>query len=224
VVNSSYAPTGVAVSFALLAVLWGVTCAVLTTMWVRRGRPHGFGIWPVHSALVTLGLALLVLRGVVPEPISVMLGNGFLATGAVLGLQGLHKLTGGASGHSWPWLGLALLLAWLALFYWVHPDVALRILGLTVFLGWILSLALLDLRSNPRSRGSRSFHLLQGATLLFGGVLLVQAFLVVVLPPQDLFHPSAYRWVVVAGVFLFTVALVVALVTTLGRSGASTPR
>ncbi|MHB1191904.1 MAG: hypothetical protein ACYC6F_02565 [Longimicrobiales bacterium] len=220
----SYAPTGVAVSFALLAALWGVACAVLTTLWVRRGRPPGFGVWPVHSALVALGLALLVLRGAIPESVSVMVGNGALAAGAILGLQGIHALTGGKSGHSWPWLGLALLLGWLALFYWIHPDLSLRILGVTVFLGWILSLALLALRGNPRSRGSRALRILEGATLLFGGVLLLQAFMVVLLAPQEFFYPAAHRWVVLAGVLLFSITLVVALVTTLGRSGASPPR
>ena len=94
--------------------------------WQNRGRYSGPGFWSVNLSLQVAGLILIALRGMIPDWISIVLGNSLVLTGLVLNYIGLERFLG-KPGTQVP--NYVLLLAFalaLALLTYVRPDFDLR--------------------------------------------------------------------------------------------------
>ena len=123
--------------------------------YVRTGYPPVYrrllGIWSQALFAQGFGWFAYVLRGAVPDVISVMLANVLLLIGLQRANHAIHRYF----DRPLPWMRDALLLlvmvVYLVVFHWVWPDATTRIVGTTVVLVWPLLHALgLFYRHAPR--------------------------------------------------------------------------
>lgn len=77
-------------------VLTNIICTlVVLVLWLQnRKRYNGLLFWFADYALQTAGLLLIVLRGILPDWMSIVCANVFVLVGALLGLYGLELFTG----------------------------------------------------------------------------------------------------------------------------------
>ena len=77
-------------------VISNAICVVfMTLLWTRnRKRFAGLGLWLVNCVLQFAGIALIILRGIVPEAVSAVLGNALLIGGLILLYVGLERFAG----------------------------------------------------------------------------------------------------------------------------------
>lgn len=111
---------------------------VMTALW-RQSKKHfdGLSFWALDCAMQTTGLLLILLRGIIPDWVSVLFANTLVITGSFLGLIGLSRFIGQRvflKGNL-IYIGLALLLH--AYFSVIRPDLTLRSINLTIALAVI---------------------------------------------------------------------------------------
>ncbi|MBU1156435.1 MAG: PAS domain-containing protein [Proteobacteria bacterium] len=92
----------------------------------------GFWDWAVGTILVTLGYMLLMLRGAIPEAVSIFAGNLSFVAGAYVILVGIRRFLGLPPQRHLVWLVSVLALLWLGLFYWGWPIAEARGLGVAL--------------------------------------------------------------------------------------------
>lgn len=120
----------------LCVIAYVVSTLFIAQLW-RQNRRHfaGMGLWVCNFALLATGLLLIILRGVIPDWVSIVLPNvGFVAA-ALLMYVGLERFLGmtGEQRHNYALLAACSLAFW---FYSVvQPDLSMR--------GLILAAALL---------------------------------------------------------------------------------
>ena len=77
----------------LLNVIIYIICTMLIVqLWRQNSRRFaGIAFWVFNFALQTVALALIVLRGAIPDWISIVLANVLVFAGALLGYMGLER-------------------------------------------------------------------------------------------------------------------------------------
>jgi PAS domain S-box-containing protein len=117
-------------------VITDIVClVVIVLLWRQtRDRFEGTGFFAFDFALQTAALFLIVLRGQIPDLISIVLANAMASTGMFLGYMGLLRFIGKKSSqiHNY-----ALLTAFVFIhvyFALVQPDLAARNLNLSIIL------------------------------------------------------------------------------------------
>lgn len=112
-----------------------VCTLVLTALWrYNRKKFDGLGIWSLDFALQTAGLGLILLRGVLPDWLTIFVSNAMIVTGAWLGLLGLEKFVGRRRPQLRNLLFLAAALAIHFHLSFLRPDLTWRSLNLAVAL------------------------------------------------------------------------------------------
>lgn len=154
----------------------------------RRTYP---GRWVLGNFLATLALVLLLLRGTVPDWISIVLAN-TLATGAAIAfLQGIRRFRG-LPNVWWPDFALCVLtVAGITYFRYATDNINARIVVMSAVLGGIgIGSGILLLRDMPAGR--RAGLTIAGLVfLLGGGVHLVRGVSALVYAPvKSLFDGS----------------------------------
>ncbi len=110
--------------------------AVLVYVWRTRETYPGFGYAVLQYVGVTMGVHCLSLRGPsVPSFVPVLIGSGLLLAGALLALQGVKTFFGRGRMHQGHWAALALVELVLAWFLYVSPNLSIRIMFTSFFLG-----------------------------------------------------------------------------------------
>ncbi|MGE4503849.1 MAG: sensor histidine kinase [Desulfovibrionaceae bacterium] len=116
--------------------------------------------WAVGFGLLFPGLALLGLRGILPDFLSIVVANAFFLAGMALKLHGVRLFTGRPGFSPWQWAGNGLVVlvgcAWLIWFSEYDPCIRRRVM----FMGAALtSYSLVEAwtvwRSTIRGMGSR---------------------------------------------------------------------
>jgi PAS domain S-box-containing protein len=117
------------------ALSYALCTAVIALLWYQNHRRFaGLGFWLACFVLHTLGMALVVLRGVVPDWLSVVVANALLVTGLILLQVGLERFVGQRSRR---FLNGVLLLVFILLhtyFTYVYPSLAARNINLSAAL------------------------------------------------------------------------------------------
>ena len=120
--------------------------AVLTFIWKTRKPSPGFGYWILQYVAMLGGVLALSFRSRAPDFVPAILGNGMLLAAVLLALQGVRAFFGKRRPILPSWCTLALFESALAWFLYVMPDIRVRILLFSVFvgsaflvLGWELS-------------------------------------------------------------------------------------
>jgi PAS domain S-box-containing protein len=112
-----------------------VCTLVLVLLWRQNyKRLDGIGYWVADYALQTLAVVLIVLRGKIPEWISIDFANTISLVGIYFGLRGLEKFFHFKKKNQWyNYVLLALfsfIITWMT---YVHPDLAKRNLMISIF-------------------------------------------------------------------------------------------
>jgi diguanylate cyclase (GGDEF)-like protein/PAS domain S-box-containing protein len=127
--NSLYLQV-ILVSYALINT---ICLIVICLLWLRlRRRFSGIGFWLAGYGLQFAGAIPILLRGVIPEVIPVMLGDGLTLAGAIFLYIGLERFVGKPSPQ---WPNAVLMLAFLlsqGYFFFVHPLLAARNINISL--------------------------------------------------------------------------------------------
>ncbi len=109
-----------------------VSTIVIIELWHQnRRRLKGTSLWVADYILVTVSLFLIIMRGIIPDWMSIDLSNTMVITGALLGLIALERFTDkqGIQVHNYILVVLFLLVhLW---FTFVEPDLAIRTLNIS---------------------------------------------------------------------------------------------
>jgi len=131
----------------ILCVISYVVCALLAVQLWRQNRGYfaGTGFWAVNFTLQTAALALIALRGVIPDWMSIVLSNILVLTGALLIYVGLERFAGKAGAQLHNYVLLVLSAIGFVFTTFIQPDLRLRTLmtavGLLIICGqcaWLL--------------------------------------------------------------------------------------
>jgi hypothetical protein len=132
-------------------IVWLVSTCILLIVWKIRKTYPGFGFWVVQSAGITLGLQLQTLHGYAPSFIPILLGNGLFLASVLLGLTGIRIFLGrGGLDHGF-WLAAAAVESALAWFTFISPDLNVRVLLTSLFLGLFSIIMTIELFLNAPS-------------------------------------------------------------------------
>ncbi|GEM_PF-470311 len=117
-------------------VITDIVClVVIVLLWQQsRKRFAGTGLLAFDFALQTTALFMIVLRGSIPDWISMVLANALAMTGALLGYMGLTRIVGKKSSQIHNYVLLAAFVLVHAYFALVQPNLAARNLNLSLVL------------------------------------------------------------------------------------------
>jgi PAS domain S-box-containing protein len=192
-----------------------VCLAVLVSLWVQnRRRFAGTSLWVADFLFQTAGMVLLVLRGAIPDGMSIGLSNPLVFAGALAGYMGLERFVGKVSSQAHNYVLLAALTFGIEYFAFVQPDLAARnfiiSLGLLIICFQCLWLMLHRVESGLR-------RMTQGVALVFAGFCLVSIARIVVIlaghdPNSDFFKSGLFDTLLLLSyqmlLILFTYSLV----------------
>ncbi|MGC4121897.1 MAG: PAS domain-containing protein [Myxococcales bacterium] len=103
------------------------TLVMLSSLYFRAGKRFGgIGLWLANYALLFTGVVLLVLRGVVPDVVSMVVADLLILGGCVLGYEGLRRFVGFRPVH---WRNVVLLGIFTVIQLWFavgEPSLAAR--------------------------------------------------------------------------------------------------
>ena len=178
-------------------VVANAVCAlVLAWLWTqKRRRFGGTAYWVLDFVLQTAGTLLIALRGSLPDWMSVVLANTLVMAGVLVGYLGLTLFVGQRRRQLHNYLLLAVFVAAYCYFTFVHPDLAGRIvilsLGLLVLFGQWTWLWLRQTEPGLRSMA-------QGPGVVSGVYCLVSLVRIAVAlvnpqPTNDLFQSGLYH-------------------------------
>jgi len=106
---------------------YALCTGVMALLWYQnRRRFAGLGFWLANSVLQTLGILLIVLRGIAPDWLSVVAGNVLLVTGPFLLYVGLERFVGHRSSQFHNGMLLLTFTLLHAYFTFVQPSLAAR--------------------------------------------------------------------------------------------------
>ncbi len=168
--------------------------AVLFQLWRQsRERFAGTNLWVLDYSCLTIAVTLILLRGIVPDWMSMVLANTLNVTGALLGFIGLQRFLGEKGSQRHNYLLVAVFIIVHSYLTFVHPDLNLRSMNVSAALlivclqcAWFL---LVTVPHHTRA-------LTRGTGLIFAGSCLVNSFRIFWLattpdPRQDYFNSGA---------------------------------
>ena len=127
---------------------------VLIILWRQnRNRYAGMFFWVVDFIFQSAATLLIILRGSIPDWMSMGLSNTLVVAGALMGYLGLERFVGKRSSQVHNCFLLAVFILVQFYFIYIHPDLEVR--NLNVSLGLLIvcsQCAWLMLRSDGRGR------------------------------------------------------------------------
>ncbi len=175
--------------------VWLLSSITLIIIWKTQKTYQGFGYWTLYSVCVTIGSFLTFFHGIAPLFVPALIGNGFYFTSAFLALNAVKKFLGQKTISLWYWsvpLTVELILAW---FVFVSPNIIIRALVITLFIGistliigWKLSYRTPIIESRFSSHLTGLLVITHGVYTLIRGLLIVFLF-----PIQTYFAPNIFQ-------------------------------
>lgn len=168
---------------------------VLFTLWKQnRARFSGMGFWLTDYVLNFIGMMLLSLRGVVPDFLSVTVGNGLIICGTLFLFVGLERFLGkrGPQNHN-----IILLVVYFishTYFVYVFPSLKIRNIIVTAT---ILALCFQMIWLMLRRVDSKTLTITRDIGYIGIAICLIGIFRIIldlVVPPgNELFHANIYE-------------------------------
>ncbi|MCX6004574.1 MAG: hypothetical protein NT082_02725 [Chloroflexi bacterium] len=116
----------------LYIILNVISAGAVAVIWSQnRGRFAGISFWLVDMILQAAGSALIVLRGLVPDLISMVLANTMIQAGALIIFIGLERFTGKKGWQIHNYVLLAVFIAVFSYYSLAHPDLTVREIDLS---------------------------------------------------------------------------------------------
>lgn len=202
----------------LLNVVVYIICTLLIVqLWLQnRHRFAGTAFWGFSFVLQTAALVLIVLRGAIPDWISIVLANILIFAGALLCYMGLERFVEKIGTQLHNYVLFALYAGALVYATYIHPDLHQRILILSAGL-LIISLQCLWLLWRRVDPDMRPVTVGVGLGLVFGGQCLVSVVRIVgyfaAAPAgDDLFHAGTIQTLVLVSYQMLFILLTYSLI------------
>lgn len=128
----------------------------------------GIREWFVANVCIVIALPLLILRGVIPDLISIVLANVMLGLAGACYYAGCARFLG--QPPRWSWLTLAILALTAAFAYWTYLDnhVQMRVIVITTYNATVCAAAaILLLRHRPLNRRPYHYWFAAAVAILF---------------------------------------------------------
>lgn len=123
----------------LVALLSLVQTGIMTFTYCVSSYEHGVGQWVLANAAFAGSCIVLLLRGPIPEQLSIVATNFFLLLGSVLLLDGIARFLRVPVRHlSWIYFSTIALMAPIAAFTFIWPDLTMRIVIVSLAVAVIL--------------------------------------------------------------------------------------
>jgi len=116
-------------------IVWLLSTCILLFVWKIRKTYPGFGYWVLQSAGITLGLQLQTLHGYAPPFVPILFGNGLFLLGVLSALIGIRVFLGRGREIRGFWFAAVAVESALAWFTFISPDLNMRVLLISLFLG-----------------------------------------------------------------------------------------
>jgi PAS domain S-box-containing protein len=196
-----------------------ICSAVIFSLWYQnRKQFNGLDFWLADYVMQFIGLALVVMRGRVPDFVSMVGGNGFAIGGTVLLYIGLERFLGKRSNQFHNYVVWASFLAIHTWFVFADPNLTARNINLSLALialcsqcAWLM-LRRVDVELRPVARGAGFVF------AAYGAVNLVRIFVDLVVPSgENLFSLNLYDTVMVMLYQMFFIALTFSLFMMVNR-------
>ncbi|PKL76787.1 MAG: hypothetical protein CVV27_08515, partial [Candidatus Melainabacteria bacterium HGW-Melainabacteria-1] len=175
-------------------VLSDIVCVfVLVSLWFHDRRKFpGLSLWAAGFALQTASILLIALRGLLPNFLSIVVGNSINVVGAILILVGLERFLHVEGRHWHNWVMLSAFTAieiWFAL---LKPVLAARNLNISLALLFVSAQCTwLLLRKSERRLRKNSWQ--AGVIFgLYGLASIVRVFQILLSPPGNDFLRSGW--------------------------------
>jgi PAS domain S-box-containing protein len=197
-------------------VVTDVVCMlVVLLLWHQsRNRFAGIGFWVLDFVFQTAAMFLVILRGSLPDVISVVLANTLVIAGAILGYAGFGRFVGKKIPQLHNYVLLAVFACVHAYFTLIQPNLPPRNLNVSAAMLIICFQCLwfLAYRVEP---GMRRFTL--GAGMVFGGYCLVSVFRIAGLfmgtaAGKDFFKSGAFESIMLISYQMLFILLTYSLV------------
>jgi len=175
------------------AVSNAISATVIFMLWRQnRNRFNGLGFWLADFVMQFIALSLVILRGVVPDLISMTVSNSLIIGGTILLYMGLERFVGKRSAPTYNIFLLAVFIPIHAYFAIIQPSLGTRTILLNAGLlvvciqcTWLM-LRRVDAETRP---------ITHGVGMVFAGYTLVSAARIVVnliFPSDDnFFNPNS---------------------------------
>ena len=173
-----------------------VCMLVILLLWHQsRKRFAGTGFWVFNYVFQTAALFLIILRGSIPDWMSVVLANTLVIAGALLGYVGLERFVGKKSSQVHNYVLLAAFACVHTYFTFVQPNQAARSLNFSVGL-LLICFQCMWLLVHRVEAGMRRLTL--GVVMVFGAYCLVSIVRIVEFftgthPKSDFFQSGAFQ-------------------------------
>jgi diguanylate cyclase (GGDEF)-like protein/PAS domain S-box-containing protein len=200
----------------VLSVITNMICALfIAQLWLQnRRRFAGMAFWVLDFVFQALALVLIVLRGAIPDWMSMVLSNTLVIAGAILGFMGLERFLGKKGPQIHNYLLVTLFIFIHGYFTFVQPNLAVRNLNLAVALLLVcFQCVWLLWRRVEAAMRSLTF----GVGMVFGGYCAVSIVRVVehfagMHAGDDYFHSGAFQTLVLVSYQVLFILLTYSLV------------
>ncbi len=198
-----------------------VCFAVLGFLWVQnRRRFAGTFYWVADFGLQTAGVLLIILRGKIPDWLSIGFTNPAIVTGAFLGYLGLEQFVGKKSSQIHNYLIIAVLVLVNSYFTYLQPSLEARNVVLALMLLVICFQCAWLMLYRTGSVGRRTTFAVGVVFGLYCLVSLVWIAATLVAPPptNDFFHSDLFDTLVLMVYQILLILLTFSLVLLVNRN------
>jgi diguanylate cyclase (GGDEF)-like protein/PAS domain S-box-containing protein len=187
-----------------MAVIWGQ----------NRGRFAGISFWLVGMALQAAGPLLLILRGLVPDLISMTGSNTIVLAGILIIFTGLERFSKVKSRQIHNYVLLAVFIAVSAYFVVVQPNLMARDIAVTAII-MIYTFQCCWLLLRRVDHGMRRVTRLTGIVFaIYAAFSFARIILTIIIPEKsnDFFNSGAVNALAITGYILLNICLTISLV------------
>ncbi len=181
----------------IVVILMGVAIVLGATMnlirLTRKTYP-GFGMWTAGITIFAAGFFLISLRNIIPDIFTIVLANLFIVSSMVFLLEGTRRFRGKAVRKTFFILLIAVYTAFHSYFTFVHNDIVIRIIAISLLLAALYGLIALELFRNAPLNLRFSYWLIGSLFALCGICMVCRGLLTGLLPPpHDLLEPNVLQ-------------------------------
>jgi len=197
-----------------------INAGAIAVIWSQNRRRYaGIFFWLVTMTLQAVGPILHVLRGIIPDLISMTLSNTIMLAGVLIILIGLERFTGKKGRQIHNYVLLAVFIAVSAYFVVIQPNLTARDIAVSAML-MICTFQCCWLLLRRVGPGMRIITRLTGIVFaVYAAFNFARVILLVIFPSQtnDFFKSGAVNALAITGYILFNLCVTISLVLMVNR-------